>query len=181
LENFAVNLDTVNTPQSGENTDPAILDRRRFLARLSVALGAFAATLLGIPVVGFLLSPLLRRPPEIWRSVGAIENFTVGQTTEVVFLDASPLPWAGVTAKTAAWLRRESDRQFIAFSLNCTHLGCPVRWLPRANLFICPCHGGVYNKDGAVAAGPPPEPLVHYPVRVQNGQVEIRTSPVPIT
>jgi menaquinol-cytochrome c reductase iron-sulfur subunit len=25
----------------------------------------------------------------------------------------------------------------VAFSINCTHLGCPVRWLPDANLFMC--------------------------------------------
>jgi menaquinol-cytochrome c reductase iron-sulfur subunit len=60
-------------------------------------------------------------------------------------------------------------------------LGCPVRWLPDADLFMCPCHGGVYYKDGKVAAGPPPRPLVKYPVRLRNGQVEIRTSPLPIS
>jgi menaquinol-cytochrome c reductase iron-sulfur subunit len=38
---------------------------------------------------------------------------------------------------------------------------------------MCPCHGGVYYKDGSVAAGPPPRPLERYPVRVQDGQVEI--------
>ena len=84
-------------------------------------------------------------------------------------------------ARTAAWLRRESDDRFIAFSVNCTHLGCPVRWLPDANLFMCPCHGGVYYGDGTVAAGPPPHPLPRYPVRVREGQVEILTSPLPIT
>jgi menaquinol-cytochrome c reductase iron-sulfur subunit len=45
---------------------------------------------------------------------------------------------------------------------------------------MCPCHGGVFYKDGAVASGPPQKPLSEYPVRVENGQVEIRTSPVPI-
>jgi menaquinol-cytochrome c reductase iron-sulfur subunit len=85
-----------------------------------------------------------------------------------------------VTARTAAWLRRESQDQFTAYSINCTHLGCPVRWLDDAHLFMCPCHGGVYYQDGTVAAGPPPRPLIKYPVRVHDGQVEIRTSPLPI-
>jgi menaquinol-cytochrome c reductase iron-sulfur subunit len=91
------------------------------------------------------------------------------------------LPWAGVTAKTAAWLRRVDQETFIAFSINCTHLGCPVRWLEQAELFMCPCHGGVYYKDGTVAAGPPPLPLPRYPVRLNNGKVEIQTNPIPIT
>ena len=47
-----------------------------------------------------------------------------------------------------------SDDEFVAFSVNCAHLGCPVRWLREAHLFMCPCHGGVYYEDGRVAAGP---------------------------
>jgi menaquinol-cytochrome c reductase iron-sulfur subunit len=110
----------------------------------------------------------------------AVGKFQVGQTVEVAFPDASPLPWAGVTAQTAAWLRRLSQDQFVAYAINCTHLGCPVRWLPDTKLFMCPCHGGVYYADGTVAAGPPPRPLFTYPVRVNKGQVEILTRPIPI-
>ena len=36
------------------------------------------------------------------------------------------------------------------------------------------------RKTGRVAAGPPPHPLTRYPVRVENGLVEIRTDPIPI-
>ena len=169
-----MNAETTITTPSNE------YDRRQFLARLSIGLGVFGAALVGVPVLGFLLSPLFEKPPEIWRAVGAVDRFRIGDTVEVTFLDASPLPWAGVTARSAAWLRRDSEQQFIAFSINCTHLGCPVRWLPDAGLFMCPCHGGVYYNDGTVAAGPPPKPLVRYPVRVRDGQVEIQTSSIPI-
>ena len=40
-------------------------------------------------------------------------------SAKVDFIDASPLPWAGVTAKTAAWLRRVAADEFVAFSVNC--------------------------------------------------------------
>lgn len=160
---------------------PRLAERRKFLAILSAGLSAFAAVLVGIPVVGFLFSPLFRKSPRFWRPVGAVDDFTIGTTVEVTFLDATPLPWSGVAAQTAAWLRRDSMDEFTAFAVNCTHLGCPVRWLPSAGLFMCPCHGGVYYKDGTVAAGPPPKPLPQYPVRVRKGQVEILTSPIPIT
>ena len=172
---MSIEIETPDKP--GE---PELAGRRWFLARMSLALGGLAAAVVGIPIIGFLLSPLIRRPPRSWRPVGAVEKFKVGDTVEVTFLDASPLPWAGVAAQTAAWLRRHSEEEFIAFSVDCTHLGCPVRWLPQADLFMCPCHGGVYYKDGKVAAGPPPKPLPRYPVRVNKGQVEILTSPVPI-
>jgi menaquinol-cytochrome c reductase iron-sulfur subunit len=95
-------------------------------------------------------------------------------------MDTSPLPWAGVTAKTAAWLRRVSADRFVAFAVNCAHLGCPVRWLPDAQLFMCPCHGGVYYADGTVAAGPPPHSLAQYATRITGDDVEIHTAPIPI-
>lgn len=159
---------------------PPTPERRRFLSRLSIGLSAAIGAVLGLPVVGFLLSPLTRRTPRVWRPVGKVDHFKVGETVSVVFEDASPLPWAGVTARTAAWLRRDDESHFTAFTVHCTHLGCPVRWVPDAGLFLCPCHGGVYYADGTVSAGPPPKPLPQYPVRVSEGQVEIQTSPIPI-
>jgi menaquinol-cytochrome c reductase iron-sulfur subunit len=154
--------------------------RRQLLGKMSVTLGVAGATALAIPMVGFIVAPLARGTPRIWRPLGRVDLFKVGETVNVVFLDASPLPWAGVTAKTSAWLRRVSEDKFIAFSANCAHLGCPVRWMQDARLFMCPCHGGVYYEDGTVAAGPPPHPLTQYAVRVNEGQVEIRTDPIPI-
>ncbi len=152
--------------------------RRRFLSRVSVALGALAALLVGIPSGLFLLG--VRKAPREWRVVGPLAAFPIGTTTEVSFDDPSPLPWSGVSARTAAWLRRVSEDGFVAFSVHCTHLGCPVRWLPDAELFMCPCHGGVFYEDGRVASGPPPRSLTRYPVRVRAGAVEILTSPIPI-
>jgi menaquinol-cytochrome c reductase iron-sulfur subunit len=160
---------------------PAVLSRRRFLEKLSLALGGFCATIVGLPLIGFVVAPLFRKVPQQWVTLGKVSDFQVGKTVTVTVIDTSPLPWAGITAKNAVWLRRESDTKFIAFSANCTHLGCPVRWMEGAELFMCPCHGGVYYKDGNVAAGPPPHPLVRYDVRVENGEVKMNPVVVPIT
>jgi len=164
-----------------DSSDPERIARRRFLSRLSVGLGVGCACALGAPMAGFMVAPFFRKSPQVWRSVGKAGDFKVGETVNVHFLDASPLPWAGVTAKTAAWLRRLREDQFVAFAVNCTHLGCPVRWLPDAGLFMCPCHGGVYYDDGQVAAGPPPKPLPRYEARIRGEQVEILTGPIPIS
>lgn len=158
---------------------PSGQNRRRFLSRLTVLIGSVAGVVVAIPSVAFLLG--LRKVPSVWRTVGKLQDFQIGNTVNVAFLDPSPLPWAGVTAQTAAWLRRVSADQFIAFSVNCTHLGCPVRWLQSAELFMCPCHGGVFYANGTVASGPPPKPLTQYPVRIQDGEVQILASPLPIT
>jgi menaquinol-cytochrome c reductase iron-sulfur subunit len=170
-----------NCQQTSDPGDPTRLARRRFLSALmSVTLGALSSALVGIPVLGFLVGPLLRRSPVTWRTVGPVDHFKIGDTVEVTFPDVSPLPWAGMASDTGAWLRREGEQEFVAFTIYCSHLGCPVRWLPDADLFMCPCHGGVYYKDGRRAAGPPPRGLARYPVRVHNGYVEIQTTPVPL-
>jgi menaquinol-cytochrome c reductase iron-sulfur subunit len=157
-----------------------IVHRRRFLERFIIGLSVFAGGVVLLPSLSFLLLPALKRTVQVWRGVGSVDQFKVGQTVRVMFEDPSPLPWAGVTARNAAWLRRDAGTQFTAFAINCTHLGCPVRWLPDANLFMCPCHGGVFYSNGQVAAGPPPAPLYRYETRVRNGQVEILTTPLPV-
>ena len=157
------------------------LSRRGFFATVTVLAGALVGLLAGIPVIGFVFAPLMRTPPREWRPLGKVDDFPIDATVKVEFEDSSPLPWAGVTARTAAYLRRTGQQEFEAFSVNCRHLGCPVRWVEGARLFMCPCHGGVYYRDGTVAAGPPPEPLAKYTVRVRDGVVEIETAPIPLT
>ena len=164
-----------------KRTNDGVVSRRRFLSAIAVAAGALAALLLAIPVLGFVLGPILHRRTQGWRGVGSVDKFARGTTVKVKFKGAATQPWAGRTGRSAAWLRCATDGTFTAFALECTHLGCPVRWNAGAQLFMCPCHGGVYYADGRVAGGPPPQPLSHYPVRVRSGQVEIRAEPLPIT
>ena len=166
---------------NGQLCEAGDISRRRLMTRISVVCAAAIGALAGVPVVGFLVAPIIRPAKAEWRGVGSVDTFRVGETVKVDFTDPSPLPWSGITAKTAAWLRRVGEKEFIAFSINCRHLGCPVRWVDGAKLFMCPCHGGAYYEDGAVAAGPPPEPLARYVVRINDGQVEIQTSPIPLT
>ncbi len=156
-------------------------DRRSFHARLSMFLSAAIGALIVLPGVGFVLAPIFKKTTQKWRTLGKIDDFEKGTTVLVNFEDPSPEVWAGVTAKSAAWLRRVDEANFIAFSINCRHLGCPVRWVEGPELFMCPCHGGVYYSDGTVAGGPPPEPLDRYQVRVREGNVEIHTAAVPLT
>jgi menaquinol-cytochrome c reductase iron-sulfur subunit len=149
--------------------------RRRFLARLSIGLSAVAAAIVAVPVIGFMLRSLLRQMPQKWRDLGPLSQFVVGKTVEVTFEIAHADSWSRESARGGAWLRRDDATHFIAFSMHCTHMGCPVRWRPEATLFMCPCHGGVYHSDGSVAAGPPQHPLPRYPVRIRGDRLEIST------
>jgi menaquinol-cytochrome c reductase iron-sulfur subunit len=174
------------TNDSQKRAEPCVgaadeIIRRSFFAKVSLALSAMIGAMMVLPGVGYILAPILSNPPPRWRAVGPVDQFKVGSTVLVHIEDSSSVPWAGVSARTGAWLRRVEGENFIAFSINCRHLGCPVRWVEDADLFMCPCHGGVYYRDGTVAGGPPPKPLARLQVRVNDGQVEIATAAVPLT
>ena len=176
-----MNQATTDHPSPGRPLTPEEITRRRFLEKLCIGLSGLCAAVLGIPLVAFVVAPIFRSATGKWISIGKITDFEIGKTVSVTVTDPSSLAWAGITAKSALWLRRVNELEFIAFAVNCTHLGCPVRWLADAELFMCPCHGGVYYSDGTVAAGPPPKPLIRYDVRTGNGQVQIKTMEIPIT
>lgn len=64
-----------------------------------------------------------------------------------------------------------NDYGLTAFSSVCTHLGCLVNWDNNKKEFLCPCHGGKFDINGAVIAGPPPKPLTRLPLEIKDGKV----------
>lgn len=169
-----------DVPPEAEQEWPEVCqERRKLLAALTLGIGAVAGTSLLAPWLGLFVTPIARTDPAVWREVGPASDFPVGKTVQVTYLDSQALPWAGFAARTSAWVRREGPDEFAAFTTYCSHVGCAVRWEEGAELFLCPCHGGAFYADGSVAAGPPPRPLDRYPIRVRNGQVEIRAEGIP--
>jgi Rieske Fe-S protein len=75
----------------------------------------------------------------------------------------------------------ESERKEIMSKLNvlsnsCAHLGCPVRWMSDKQLYLCPCHGGLYDINGGWVGGPPPRGMYRYidaEVR-ENGKLYVK-------
>lgn len=66
---------------------------------------------------------------------------------------------------------RTNQDSIIALSPICSHLGCFVYFDKNSNEFICPCHGGRYDPEGKVLAGPPKEPLQKLPIKIENKRV----------
>lgn len=46
-----------------------------------------------------------------------------------------------------------------ALSRRCTHAGCETLWDGSSQEFHCPCHGGVFDREGRPVSGPPVRPL----------------------
>ncbi len=163
------------------NLTRRLFSREAFMGLFIGSVGGIAGLVFGIPIIGWVIGPLLNQPHDVWRFVGHVSHFEVGKTVPVIFKYPNQLPWAGATKQTKAWLRRDSSDSFTAFAVYCTHLGCPVQWLQAPRLFLCPCHGSVFNGDGTVAGGPAPQPLFRYPTRVVSGKVYVLAEPVPLT
>ena len=143
---------------AGKPDEPQSKDRRSVLLTLGVALNAIAGALVAAPIVGYLLSAGKRErmiQSLDWVSLGALDTFPEGQTRLATFRNPITRPWDGATGTIPCWVRRTAAEQFQVFAVNCAHLGCPVRWFPQSDLFMCPCHGGAYYADGARASGPP--------------------------
>ncbi len=65
---------------------------------------------------------------------------------------------------------REAERNLNVLSSSCAHLGCPVRWIVKEDggEFLCPCHGGIYNINGAYVGGPPPRGMYRFTYEVRE-------------
>jgi menaquinol-cytochrome c reductase iron-sulfur subunit len=164
-------------PQPAAAGEPA--SRRDFLLRLALVLNAIAAVVFAIPVLGYILSPMRKFVWLSWISLGPLADFPENQTRLATYRNPYTKPWDGQTANIPCWVRREAGATFTVFAINCTHLGCPVRWFQESGLFMCPCHGGVFYADGKHASGPPPRGLYQYRHKVENGQLWISAGAMP--
>jgi menaquinol-cytochrome c reductase iron-sulfur subunit len=149
---------------------PGRASRREFFKWWVNGTIAVIATTLAVPLAGFYLLPALRRPRTVWNEIGPVEEFPEGEMRLVALKPLERRRWPESWGREAAWVVNRGNR-FVAFNTHCTHVGCPVQWSPQARSFFSPCHGGAFDADGRVLAGPPPRPLDRYETRVEKGVV----------
>jgi quinol---cytochrome c reductase iron-sulfur subunit, bacillus type len=156
--------------------------RRALLVKVGLFLNGIVGAALAVPIMRYLLSPLARekdRGNQSWLSLGLLAQFPAGQTRLATYRNPVVNPEDGQTATIACWVRNVDDQRFQVFAINCAHLGCPVRWFPQSNLFLCPCHGGAYYQDGSRASGPPERGLFQYQFKVEAGSLFIQAGQLP--
>ena len=158
------------------------LSRRGLFMKLGILFNGLVAAALAVPIGRFLLSSITRGRANgylDWVSLGPVTQFPEGETRLTTFRNPLVMPTDGKTVDTACWVRRVEGDRFQVFAVNCAHLGCPVRWFPQSGLFMCPCHGGAYYRDGSRASGPPERGLFEYPYKVVNGLITIQAGEMP--
>jgi menaquinol-cytochrome c reductase iron-sulfur subunit len=153
---------------------PPLSSRRAWMFKLGIAFNAVAGLLIGVPILGYVLSGVFgKKEDSAWINLGPVSGFPEDQTRLATYKNPFTQPWDGQTGEVPCWVRHIEGDKFQVFAINCTHLGCPIRWFQESRLFMCPCHGGVFYEDGQRASGPPPRGLYVYQHKVENGQLMI--------
>ena len=148
--------------------------RRKLYIAMIYGLWSLIAAALSIPAAIYLLiPPKLRKMPE-WVEPGDVSTIEPRVPVEMVFRQNRVDGWKIQSEKTTAWVVKLSDAQnaqVVAYSPQCTHLGCAYHWDENRNYFLCPCHTSIFDVDGAVVSGPAPRALDRYETKVENGKL----------
>lgn len=133
------------------------MDRRKFLSFLLTAFGTGAFVSLAYPLIRYLAPP----KPDVGTARQTLKKSDIGDAKEILFQE------------TPTIIINRPGKGYIALSRVCTHLGCLLEYDKLQKKLICPCHAGVFNLEGRVVSGPPPEPLLTFPLRVEGEDITI--------
>jgi Rieske Fe-S protein len=154
-------------------TSPADATRRRFLSSITTGILTVIGGILGVIGGGAVLWSTVRRQ-EDWLAASALHELPDNEPTAVTLSVMRLDGYRDAIERRLIFLVKTGDSDVAAFDSRCTHLGCLVGWDPQAQVFKCPCHGGVFDRSGAVMDGPPPEPLVKIATRIEGDRVLVQ-------
>jgi menaquinol-cytochrome c reductase iron-sulfur subunit len=150
------------------------ITRRNFMSIATWAIGGLIGAGLGIPALIYVLSPARKKEDiQNWIRLGPISKVELNTPTLFKTTIKKQTGWIVNEDELSVYILTENGRDYIALSNICTHLGCRVRWISDDEVFSCPCHTAIFEKNGDVATGPPPRPLDRYDIKVEDEQIYI--------
>jgi Rieske Fe-S protein len=152
--------------------DDQKINRRNFMSLATWSIGGLISLGMGIPAIAYIIGPTLARTTtQDWIRLGPISKVELKIPTLFKFTIQRKTGWIENEEEVSVYILTDNGRDFVAMSNICTHLGCRVRWITEQEEFFCPCHNGVFDKQGNVVSGPPPRPLDRYEVKVEDDQI----------
>lgn len=148
-------------------------DRRGFLVRLIQATHAIIGATLAFVVGGAVVAPSFSRRDALWLHAGDLPSLEDDTPLPITLRIARPDGASEVVDRRVVYLVK-SGGAVRAFDSTCTHLGCRTKFNPETMQIECPCHGGIYDVQGRVIAGPPPAPLASLPTRIEDDKVLVQ-------
>ena len=163
------------TPEETPPTEPSAPTISRRTA-LTVVLGGTMALVsaAGALAAAFLSNALGRARSRTWLTVGPAEDLDPETFRRYVLHAEVRHGWQRRRVPLTVYIKDLYPDDPIALLSTCTHLGCTVQWKPVDQKFKCPCHGGMYDPQGQVTAGPPPRPLQRLEVKIEEGVLFVR-------
>lgn len=143
--------------------------RRRLFTWMTAAAMSFVGFGLGIPLVGYLMSPAFKRREQSWVELGKVDELSVQEPKQLTYVATVQDGYIKGTTHKAVWAVKRDNGDVTAFAPQCTHLGCGYRWDDGERKFKCPCHGSMFDVNGSVVGGPAPRPLDRLPVKIEKG------------
>ena len=145
------------------------MGRRDFMkATIAVISGVIGAAI-GLPAIAYVVGPALQKETDEWIRLGSVNKVEVNIPALFKTVIEKQTGWINAEEEFSVYVLTTNGREFIVISNICTHLGCKVRWIPDRDGFFCPCHNGVFAKDGSVVSGPPPRSLDRFESKVEDG------------
>ena len=147
--------------------------RRRFISTITSGILTAIGGVLGVIGGGAILSSTARRQ-EDWLTASALHDLPDNEPTAVTLSMMRQDGYREALERRTIFLVKTGESEVAAFDATCTHLGCLVAWDRQGQVFKCPCHGGVFDRTGAVMEGPPPDGLVKVATRVDGNRVMVQ-------
>lgn len=186
--------DGASSPTAAEDVHLEAYDRGGFLTLATLGVGGVIGAAVTLPSLGFAVLPSFSgklADPDTKVDLGPLTNFPEGQFVIANFLEDAE---SGEVSRRTAYIRyngpaKNGEPSFTPIFSRCVHLGCPVQ--PNGPTFEdkvvkykdvtltpvqpagfgCPCHGGAYDTEGNVTAGPPVRSLDRFAFSIVDGNV----------
>ena len=150
------------------------ISRRDFMKAVIAAISGVIGAAIGLPAIAYVVGPALKQETDTWIRLGAVSKIELNKPTLFKTIIETQTGWINAEEEFSAYVLTEDGQDFTVMSNICTHLGCRVRWIPDQDGFFCPCHNGVFAKDGSVVSGPPPRPLDRFESKVEDGVLFVK-------
>ncbi len=147
--------------------------RRSFFGWISAAAATLIGLGLAVPLIGYVVSPALKRREESWTDVGAVAAMPEREPVQLEYVKTTRDGYMESRVRKAVWAVKQEGGQVTAYSPMCTHLGCGYSWNAADRRFECPCHLSKFSIDGQVIGGPAPRPLDRLPTKIENGRLQV--------
>lgn len=148
--------------------------RRSFLKAGLLFISGLISAVIAVPLFGFAILPALKKAPKKYVVLGIVDLLKGSRYRKVNYTFQSKDGWIQTIRKRSVYVTDEGNGNFVVLSRVCSHLNCLVRWEESKQQFLCPCHGGVFDEEGNVVAGPPPRALEKLSVKVEDGVLYVK-------